>query len=297
MYQSKWNSYRKLIFDRIFSLFDNPLFITTSSIVSGLTLVNSFDTIPPNHIGYSNLFGNIKEKKLNSGLHLKNPFSKFIKISLLTSNLPITINVTTKEGLTLLLETNTIYTIDESSSREIYMKYRNDYDSILIKPLIESSLRNIISSYEVKDLYCEKTRTEIKNKMNIELTNVLGANGFIVSNTLINNIRLPEQLQKSIENKLKSEQENEQMAFIIEKEKKQLIFNIEKEKMEAERKTIEANGIKSFQDIVSKGISKELITWKAIEATEKLSKSNNSKIIIIGNKDSGGLPIIIPTDK
>ena len=46
---------------------------------------------------------------------------------------------------------------------------------------------------------------------------------------------------------------------IIEKEKKLLIFNIEKEKMKAERKTIEANGIKSFQDIVSKGISKELI--------------------------------------
>lgn len=67
--------------------------------------------------------------------------------------------------------------------------------------------------------------------------------------------------------------------------------------MEVERKTIEANGIKSFQDIVSKGISKELIAWKAIEATEKLSKSSNSKIIITGSKDSGGLPIMVPTDK
>ena len=109
--------------------------------------------------------------------------------------------------------------------------------------------------------------------------------------------KLPVQLQMSIENKLKSEQENEQMTFIIEREKKQLVFNIEKEKMEADRKTIEANGIKAFQDIVSKGISKELIGWKAIEATEKLAKSPNTKIVVIGNKDTGGLPIIFPVEK
>jgi regulator of protease activity HflC (stomatin/prohibitin superfamily) len=67
--------------------------------------------------------------------------------------------------------------------------------------------------------------------------------------------------------------------------------------MESERKIIEANGIKGFQDIVAKGISKELIIWKGIEATEKIAKSPNTKIIIIGNKDSGSLPLIIPTDK
>lgn len=214
-----------------------------------------------------------------------------------TSNLSVQIDVATKEGLTLSVQTNAIYEIDELQSRDIYLKYRNKYENIFIKPLIESGLRNIISSYEAKDLYSEKTRLEIKKKMNLEITKVLATNGFIVSNILINKIILPDQLQRSIENKLKSEQENEQMAFIIDREKKQLVFNIEKEKMEADRKTIEANGIKLFQDIVSKGISKELIAWKAIEATEKLSKSSNSKIIIIGNKDSGGLPIMVSADK
>jgi regulator of protease activity HflC (stomatin/prohibitin superfamily) len=271
---------------------------TISSIVGiGLATKKCFDTIPPNHIGYSNLFGDVGEKKLIPGFHLKNPFVEFIKIPLLTSNLSVEIDVATKEGLNLSVQTNAIYKIDDSYSRDIYLKYRNDYENIFIKPLIESGLRNIVSSYEAKDLYSEKTRLEIKKKMDLEITKVLATNGFIVSDILINKIRLPDQLQRSIENKLKSEQENEQMAFIIDREKKQLVFNIEKEKMEAERKIIEANGIKSFQDIVSKGISKELIAWKAIEATEKISKSSNSKIIIIGNKDSGGLPIMVPTDK
>ena len=286
------------MFTRILSsVGTNSLQIGCGCIALSIIGTHSFDTIPPNHIGYSNMFGDVGEKKLDPGFHLKNPFAKFIKVPLLTSNLSVEIDVATKEGLNLSVQTNAIYKIDELYSREIYLKFREDYESIFIKPLIESGLRNIVSSYEAKDLYSEKTRIEIKKKMDLEITNVLGTNGFIVSDILINKIKLPNQLQGSIENKLKSEQENEQMAFIIEREKKQLVFNIEKEKMEAERKTIEANGIKSFQDIVSKGISKELIAWKAIEATEKIAKSTNSKIIIIGNKDSGGLPIMVPMDK
>ncbi len=256
-----------------------------------------YDTIPPNHIGYSNLFGDVGNKKLTSGFHIKSPLVKFIKIPLLTSNLSVEIDIATKEGLNLSVQTNTIYRIDEDKSREIYLKYTTNYENIFIKPLIESGLRNIISSYEAKDLYNEKTRIEIKRKLDQEITNMLKPNGFVVEDIMINKIKLPVQLQMSIENKLKSEQENEQMTFIIEREKKQLVFNIEKEKMEADRKTIEANGIKAFQDIVSKGISKELIGWKAIEATEKLAKSPNTKIVVIGNKDTGGLPIIFPVEK
>lgn len=56
--------------------------------------------------------------------------------------------------------------------------------------------------------------------MDLEITKVLALNGFVVSDILINKIRLPDQLQRSIENKLKSEQENEQMAFIIDRERK-----------------------------------------------------------------------------
>lgn len=261
--------------------------------IGGFGISKSLATIPPNHIGYINLFGDLKEKKLYPGIHLINPFSSIVKIPLLTSNLSSEIDVATKEGLSLNVETNIMYKINEDKPREIYLKYLFAYETIYIKPLIESRLRNIISSYEAKDLYSENTRNEIKNKMNDQIKQLLLTDGFEVSDIMINKIKLPTQLRNSIENKLKSEQENEQMSFIIEKEKKQLIFGLEKEKMESERKTIEANGIKGFQDIVSKGISKELIAWKGIEATEKIAKSPNAKIIIIGNKDSNGLPIMI----
>ena len=93
-------------------------------------------------------------------------------------------------------------------------------------------------------------------------------------------MELPLALMRSIENKLQAEQEMQKMDFILEKEKK-----------EAERKEIEATGIKNFQTIVSEGISRELLEWKGISATEELTKSPNTKILIIGNS-ANGLPLI-----
>eukprot|EP00039_Didymoeca_costata_P014254 m.228139 g.228139 ORF g.228139 m.228139 type:complete len:60 (-) comp15976_c1_seq7:242-421(-) len=44
------------------------------------------------------------------------------------------------------------------------------------------------------------------------------------------------------------------------------------------------------------GISPALLQWKGIEATETLAKSDNSKIVIMGNgKDS--LPVILSADE
>jgi prohibitin 1 len=66
-----------------------------------------------------------------------------------------------------------------------------------------------------------------------------------------------------------------------------------KERQEADRKKIEAQGIWAFQDIIARGLSDKLLTWKGIEATEKLANSQNTKVIIVGGKD--GLPLILDT--
>ena len=103
----------------------------------------------------------------------------------------------------------------------------------------------------------------------------------VILDSPLRKITLPEGLTASIEEKLKAEQESQRMEFVL-----------TREKQEAERKRIEAKGIADFQDIVSKGISDQLLKWKGIEATEKLANSQNSKVIVIGSgKD--GLPLIL----
>ena len=71
-----------------------------------------------------------------------------------------------------------------------------------------------------------------------------------------------------------------------------MAFVLQKEKQEADRKRIEAQGIRDFQQTVSQGISQQLLEWKGIEATERLATSTNSKVVLIGNTKNG-LPLIL----
>ena len=68
---------------------------------------------------------------------------------------------------------------------------------------------------------------------------------------------------------------------------------LQKEQQEARRKAIEAEGIADFQRIVSTGIDEKLLRWKGIEATVELSKSDNTKVVVVGSGGSQGLPLIL----
>ena len=109
--------------------------------------------------------------------------------------------------------------------------------------------------------------------------------GVVVENVLLRDLQLPETLKHAIEAKQQAQQDAQRMEFVL-----------QKERQEAERKRVEAGGIKDFQDIVSQGISDKLLQWKGIEATIELTRSPNSKVIVVGNPKSG-LPLIYAADK
>lgn len=88
----------------------------------------------------------------------------------------------------------------------------------------------------------------------------------MIESTSLRRVGLPPGLTQAIEERLRAEQESQRMQFVL-----------QKEKLEAERKRLEAQGIADFQNIVTKGISEQLLQWKGIEATEKISSSQNAK--------------------
>ena len=103
----------------------------------------------------------------------------------------------------------------------------------------------------------------------------------VLYDTLLYGIELPESVIAAINRKAEQ--------YYISEEYK---FRIEREKKESERKRIEAEGIRDFQQIVSKGISDSYLRWRGIEATLQLAQSNNSKVVIFGSSKDG-LPIIL----
>ena len=78
----------------------------------------------------------------------------------------------------------------------------------------------------------------------------------------------------SIEQKLQAEQDALRMKFVL-----------EQEKLEAQRKLIEAEGVRDAQKILAQGLlTKQILEFKSIEAFIELAKSQNSKVIITDGK-------------
>jgi len=257
-------------------------------IVIGLVVLfliaNPIKVVPAGHVGVKNLLGNVSSNILAPGVHLVFPFTRVIYFSVQTQELKETAEVPSQEGLTMDLECSLLYRLDPAKAADIYKTVGSDYSHIVVEPQIRSALREITASYEAKALYSaqrEKISTEIFtlfNKMSKD-------RGIIADAVLLRKIGLPPVVANAIQEKLKREQESEQMKFVL-----------AKEQQEAERKRIEAQGISDFQKIVASGISAQLLEWKGIEATEKLAMSSNTKVVVIGNPKSG-LPIILGNDK
>jgi len=165
-----------------------------------------------------------------------------------------------------------------------------NYAEVLVYPEIGSHARELISRYTPEQLYTE-TRAFIQAEILERMVNELGSSlvnqsfqGRLVTveDVLIRSVTLPERVADAIERKA------EQYQAMLEYD-----FRLAREEKEKQRKKIEAEGIREFQDIVAKTITEEYLRLRGIEATMTLATSKNSKTIIIGGKD--GLPVILNT--
>jgi len=245
-----------------------------------IILLNLFTIVPAGTVGVVDFLGYVSNATLKSGVNLINPFAKVIIFSVKTQEAKEIMNVPSQEGLGVQLEISLLFKLDPEKANEIYKTVGANYEEIILIPQFRSVVRGVTARFEAKALYTA-SREKLAGEIHDELQRIVGPRGITIEAAPLRQIVLPNRLTESIEQKLQAEQESQRMAFIL-----------EKEKQEAERKRIEAKGIADFQDIVSRGISDQLLKWKGIEATEKLANSQNSKIVIIGSGKEG-LPIIL----
>ena len=249
-----------------------------------LLVQGPFRTVPAGHVGVKDLFGQVSPQTLSPGIHLVLPFTSVERISVHTQEMKEIAEVPSREGLILNLETSLLFQLDPAKAVDIYRTVGRDYLGTIVQPQFRSAIREITASYEAKALYSAE-RERIAGEIFSLFSRLAGGRGIIVQQVLLRKIGLPPVVANAIQEKLKREQEAEQMKFVL-----------QKEQQEAERKRIEAQGIADFQRIVAQGISAQLLEWKGIEATEKLASSTNSKIVVIGNTKTG-LPLILSGEK
>jgi regulator of protease activity HflC (stomatin/prohibitin superfamily) len=249
-----------------------------------ITIANPIAIIPAGHVGVKDLFGFVSADTLPPGLRIVVPLTRVVNMSVQTQEITEKADTPSREGLIIDLEVSLLYRVDPDKAAEIYKKVGTDYRNVIVEPQFRSAIREITASYDAKSLYSSE-RNKIAGEMQNMFVQLTKSKGMICDQVLLRKVGLPPVIANAIQEKLKREQESEQMKFVL-----------QKEQQEAERKRIEAQGITDFQKIVSQGLNTQILEWKGIEATEKLANSPNAKIVVIGNSKNG-LPLILGGDK
>jgi prohibitin 1 len=245
-----------------------------------ILLFSSVTRVGTGHVGVLTLFGRVTNETLGEGIHLINPLKTNNEMSIQTQTLKESASVPSSEGLMMSLDTSLIYHLTPDRAAEVFQKIGADYENVVVEPTLRSAIREATASHSANALYTgerEMVGKQIFEQVNEQLTK----RGLTVENVLLRDIQLPATLKASIEAKQQAEQEALAMNF-----------RLQKETQEAQRKRIEAAGVRDFQQIVAQGITPSLLEWKGIEATENLAKSPNSKVVVIGN-NKNGLPLIL----
>jgi prohibitin 1 len=242
----------------------------------------AFRTVPTGHVGVTTLFGRVTGERLDEGIHVVNPLKRVAQMSVRTQEIKEQAAVPSSEGLIMRLEASLLYRIDPAHAPEVYRTLGPGYPEVIIEPSFRSVMRSITAAHTASTLYSEG-RDTVARQMLDQMQKSLSSRGIVVENVLLRDIVLPDTLRQAIEAKQQADQEAQRMNFVL-----------QREKQEAERKRIEAQGISDFQRIVAQGISQQLLEWKGIEATMEVAKSQNAKVIVIGNPKNG-LPLIFPS--
>jgi len=254
--------------------------VAVAALLVILLLFAAVAKVPSGNVGVLTLFGRVTGETLPEGMHLVNPFKENNVLSIRTQQVKESASVPSSEGLVIALDTSLLYHLNPERAADVYQKIGPAYEATIVEPSLRAAIREATASHSANALYTGE-REKVAREIHEQLSTELNKRGITVEQVLLRDIQLPAALKASIETKQQAEQESLAMSF-----------RLQKEKQEAERKRIEAAGVRDFQQIVSQGISPALLEWKGIEATEALAKSQNTKIVVMGNSKNG-LPIIL----
>jgi prohibitin 1 len=250
------------------------------AMAAALAILSCLTVVPAGHVGVVDFFGRVSARTLKAGINLTNPLARIVSMSVRTKEVKEVMDVPSKEGLSVQLEVSVLHHLDPEKAAEVYRTVGERYEPVLLEPRFRSVSRGVTAGFEAKALYTSE-RELLAGQIEESLRRLVEPRGIVIESTPLRRVGLPERLSQSIEEKLRAEQESQRMEFVL-----------AKERQESERKRIEAQGIADFQNIVTRGISDQLLRWKGIEATERLATSQNSKIVVVGaGKD--GLPLIL----
>jgi len=213
------------------------------------------------------------------GIHIILPFNKMFIYNVRKQQFTDNINVLTLDGLTVAVRYSVRYFLETDTLPLLHQHVGPDYVNVVVRPEVRSVMRSVFGQFKPEEIYT--TQKAIEERVGIISKLHLEARFVALDDVPIESITLPARIADAIETKLAAQQTDQEYAFRLSIATK-----------EAERKRIESNGIKVYNDTVNSSLTTNVLTWHGILATQELAKSPNAKMVVIGSGKTS-LPLIL----
>lgn len=232
--------------------------------------------------------GTVTDRVYREGTHLKWPWNLHTIYNVRTQTDTHTYPALTQEGVQVTAEVSYRFQVQPEAAGLLHKFIGPDYLNVVVRPEIGAALRSAIGSFPADTLYSTR-RDDVQDRIeaivgewtaNAQLSGVPVLRVITLHDVLLRGVVLPPALMAAIERKMV---ENELAQ--------EFVFRLQRERLEAERKRIEAGGIRDFQQIVGGNLTEQYLRWRGIDATLHLAQSPGSRLVIIGGRD--GLPVIL----
>jgi prohibitin 1 len=241
--------------------------LLAGSLLSGCVVINQGE------VGVKRRSGRIRPEPIPPGLVSFDPFlTDIIKVPVRTVNREILLQLPSSDGLNIRAEVSILYRVIAERAPEIVGSIGVDYESAVVLTTFRSAAADVAAKFVARDMYTD-SRSKIETAIRTSMQRQLGPRGFEVEAVLLKSIRLPDGLARAIEQKLEADQQAQRMEFTL-----------QQETMEAERRRIEAQGIRDAQKLVAEGLTPTVLQWETIKALRALAASNNAKLVITDGK-------------
>lgn len=220
------------------------------------------------------------EPPLGEGFHLVAPWNKVYVYEVRRQELFEKMKVLSSNGLDIQLDASAWYKPRYTDVGKLHQEIGEDYLQRILLPTIRSAARSVVGRYTPEQLYSSK-RDAIQSEIFEETKKIIKDQYIELDEILVRDVTLPNTIKEAIERKLKQEQESLEYEFRLVTATK-----------EAEKVRIEAQGKADANKILSASLTDKILQDKGIDATIELSKSPNSKVIVVGSGESG-LPLIL----
>lgn len=237
-------------------------------VVALIVVFSAFTVVPAGSTGVVVTLGKVSETPLQEGLHLKIPLVQTVEIiSNKIQKIEVDAPAVSKDLQSISSSIAVNFRVGNKSSAYIYKNIGRDYQSVVLLPAVQESMKSVTAKYTAEELITE--RAQVGQEVQEALSNKVSNYGVVIEKFNIVNFEFSAEFDKAIEakqvaeqNLIKTKTEQEQAIVIAEAEAKKKLIEAE---AEAEAILKKAQAQAEANRKIAASLSEEMIEYAKVE--------------------------------